>query len=165
MDNPKVKVRHTKKTGRGVFALRPIRKGEIIAIFDGPIYDADHEPWTKEQLTYTIQFAKDKWRDSKGLARYLNHSCDPNCGIKGLSKVVAMRAIAAGDEVTWDYEMTEKSWWMKMKCRCGSPICRGTIGSYARMPRAIRKKYKGYISSWLTSIPTERKRSIDSGRR
>ena len=89
------------------------------------------------------------WRDSRGIARFVNHSCDPNCGIKRRFDIVAMRPIAAGEQITWDYEMTEKSWWMKMKCCCGLPICRKRIGSYSRMPKHIRLKYKGYISRWL----------------
>ncbi|MGE3681795.1 MAG: SET domain-containing protein [Bdellovibrionales bacterium] len=149
MDNPKVSLRRTKRYGRAVFANKPIRKGEVIAVYDGEIYDNDFDDWTDDLYDHTIQFDKDKWRDSKGLARYINHSCDPNCGIRDLFKVVAMRSIAAGEEITWDYEMTEKNPDWKMKCRCGSPLCRRIIGNYTNMPRKIRKKYEGYISSWL----------------
>ena len=150
MDNRKIVVRNTKKYGRGVYAKAPIRKGEKIAAFDGNIYDDNFEPWTQDLLTHTIQFGPRIWRDSKGCARYINHSCEPNCGIKGLFTVVAMRSIEKGEQITWDYEMTEKSDWWKMKCRCGSPDCRKVIGNYKNMPKAIRKKYKGYISEWLT---------------
>lgn len=150
MDNPKVSLKKTKKYGKGVFADQPIRKGEIIAVFDGPIYGDDFEDWTKDLQTHTIQIGKAKWRDSKGLARYINHSCDPNCGIRGLYKVVAMRKIEKGEQITWDYEMTEKSDWWRMKCKCGSPLCRKVIGNYSNMPRKVRQKYKGYISDWLT---------------
>jgi SET domain-containing protein len=153
MDNPKVVVKKTQKYGRAVFAKANIRKGEVIAVFDGPILDDDFEPWTEDLLNHAIQFDKAKWRDSKGCARFINHSCEPNCGIKKLFKVVAMRAIRKGEEITWDYEMTEKSKWWKMKCRCGSPICRKTIGNYLNMPKKIREKYHGYISEWLTRKP------------
>ncbi len=150
MDNPKVRVRRTRKYGMGVFAIADIRKGEVIAVFDGPIYDGSFDAWTDDLLQHTMQFDTTKWRDSTGLARSINHSCDPNCGIKKLFQVVAMRPIAAGEEITWDYEMTERSWWWRMKCRCGSPECRRVIGSYSRMPARVRRRYKGYISSWLT---------------
>ena len=155
MDNPKVIVVKTKKYGKGVFADKLIKKGEIVATFDGKIYDDDFDDWTPDLLNHTIQFAKAKWRDSKGVARYLNHSCDPNCGIKKLFKVVAMRDIQPGEEITWDYEMTEKSDWWKLKCKCGTPICRKVIGNYRNMPRKIRQKYQGYISDWL--LPSQRK--------
>lgn len=150
MDNPKIVTVQTKKYGKGVFAIKPIRKGEVIAIFDGKIYDDEFDGWTKDLLNHAIQFGQACWRDSKGAARYINHSCDPNCGIKKLFKIVAMRPIQPGEEITWDYEMTEKSDWWKLKCKCGSPICRKVIGNYRNMPKKIREKYKGYISEWLT---------------
>ncbi|MBX2994150.1 MAG: SET domain-containing protein [Bdellovibrionaceae bacterium] len=149
-DNPKAVVRRTRKYGRAVFAREDIRKGETIAVFDGPVLDDDFEPWTDDLRNHTIQVGPTEWRDSKGFARYLNHSCDPNCGIKNRNRVVAMRPIQAGEEITWDYEMTEKNDWWKMKCRCGSDLCRKQIGNYRNMPRKIREKYKGYISDWLT---------------
>lgn len=149
MDSKKVVIRNTKKYGHGVFARERIRKGTVIAAFDGSILDDDFDGWNKDLNNHAIQFAKNKWRDSKGIARLINHSCDPNCGIKNYFKIVAMRTIEKGEQITWDYEMTEKSWWWSLKCRCGSPICRKRIGNYARLPLSIRRKYKGYISEWL----------------
>lgn len=149
MDNRKVALRRTKKFGKGVFAKSPIIKGELIAKFDGTIYDDDFEEWTRDLQNHTIQVGRSRWRDSKGLARFINHSCDPNCGIKGLYNVVAMRDIKKGEQITWDYEMTEKSDWWRMRCKCGSPLCRKWIGNYKNMPKKIRQKYKGFISRWL----------------
>ncbi len=148
-DSPKVRVRRTKKLGRAVFAIKPIRKGEVVAMFDGPILDEEFDDWNDDVLSHAIQFEKEKWRDSVGIARWINHSCDPNCGIKELFKIVAMRTIAPGEQITWDYEMTEKSWWWRMKCQCGSPLCRKRIGHYKNLPAATRKKYAGFISEWL----------------
>ena len=156
MDNPKVTVRRTKKFGRGVFATKKIKKGEVIAIFDGEFLDDDFDDWSEDILNHAIQFAKSGFRDSKGIARYVNHSCEPNCGIKDYFKIVAMRHILPGEHVTWDYEMTERSSWWKMKCACGSVICRKIIGNYTNMPRAIRKKYAGFISPWLLGKPLRR---------
>lgn len=154
MDNPKVTVRRTRRYGRGVFATSPLRKGEVIAAFDGRFYDDDFDEWTEDLLNHTIQCGRALWRDSRGCARYINHSCDPNCGIRGKYKVVAMRDIAKGEQITWDYEMTEKSDWWRMRCKCGSPLCRKRIGDYRRMPRSIRRKYRGFISEWL--VPKRR---------
>jgi len=150
MDNPKLKLRQTKKFGKAVFAKENIKKKELIAEFDGPIYDEDFDGWTRDLQNHTIQCGEERWRDSKGLARFINHSCDPHCGIKGLYKVVAVRNIKKGEQITWDYEMTEESDWWKLRCKCGSPLCRKWIGNHANMPQAIRDKYKGFISRWLT---------------
>ncbi len=148
MDNAKVKVKRTKKYGRGVYAIKKIRKGEVIASFDGPIYTGrDH--WTTDMYNHSIQFAPNKWRDSKGVARLINHSCEPNCGIKRLFDVVAMRTIQPGEQITWDYEMTEKNPDWRLRCKCGLSQCRKIIGNYRNLPFAIRKKYGTYISLWL----------------
>lgn len=157
MDSPKITLKETKKFGKGVFARSNIKKGELVASFDGKKYDDDFEDWTKDLQTHTIQFAKTKWRDSKGIARYINHSCDPNCGIKRLFDVVAMRDIKKGEQITWDYEMTEKSDWFRMKCKCGSQLCRKVIGNYKNMPLDVRKRYKGFISKWLLPKPRKKK--------
>jgi len=148
-DSHKIILRKTKKYGYGVFSKERIRKGHTVAVFDGKIYDDNFEHWTKDLLNHAIQIAQDKWRDSKGVARYINHSCDPNCGIRGLNKVVAMRTIEPGEEITWDYEMTEASDWWMLKCKCGSLNCRRVIGNFHNMPRSVRRRYRGYISTWL----------------
>ncbi len=150
MDNAKAAVRRTRKFGKAVFAVEKIRKGEVIAEFDGLDIDDHYEPWTDDLFEHAIQYAKAAWRDSIGIARLLNHSCDPNCGIKELFKIVSMRDIDAGEQITWDYEMTEKNPWYKLKCKCGSPKCRKVIGHYRNMPRSVRKRYAGYISEWIT---------------
>ncbi|MCC6138528.1 MAG: SET domain-containing protein-lysine N-methyltransferase [Bdellovibrionaceae bacterium] len=147
-DSKKVVVRKN-KFGRAVFAKRTIYKNEIVAVFDGPIYDDLFDGWTDDLLNHTIQIGPALWRDSTGIARLINHSCDPNCGIKNYIQVVAMRTILPGEEIFWDYEMTEKNPWWKMRCGCGSPLCRKTIGNYKNMPKAVREKYKGFISKWL----------------
>ena len=156
MDNPKIELRQTRRYGRGVYATQALRKGEIVSVFDGRILDNKFDGWTKDLLNHTIQIGRSEWRDSTGLGRYFNHSCEPNCGIRGRFKLVTMRAVKAGEELTWDYEMTEKSWWWRMDCRCGTKGCRKRIGNYRNLPEAIRRKYKGYISTWLEPRPNVR---------
>lgn len=148
-DHPSLIVFDTKIFGKAVFTKKFIPAGEKISEFDGPIYDNDFEDWTEDLQNHCIQIGPETWRDSKGYARYINHSCDPNCGIRGLTEIIAMRDIHAGEEITWDYEMTEKSDWWKMKCQCGSPYCRKKIGNYDHMPNFIRNRYGKFISEWL----------------
>lgn len=148
-DNLKVIVKQA-KFGKGLFADEAIKKDEIIAEFDGQIYEDQKYDGTNNEIEdHIVQFTKDKWRDSNGNARFINHSCEPNCGVKNLFQIVAMRDISAGEELTWDYEMTE-NWFWRMECRCGTPSCRKIIGAFDNMPREVREKYKGYISEWLT---------------
>ncbi len=60
-----------------------------------------------------------------------------------------MRPIESGEEITFEYEMTEDSLWWRMECRCGTPSCRKLIESYRNMPAEIKARYKGFISEWL----------------
>lgn len=149
MDNPKTTVRRTKKFGRGVFAKRKIFKGEEIAAFDGPIFTEAYQHWTEDLYSHAIQIDKHTWRDSNGIARLINHSCNPNAGIKRRTHIVAMRDIDVGEQVTWDYDMSEQNPDWKMRCRCGHKDCRKWIGKFKKLPLSLRKKYRGYISSWL----------------
>ena len=150
IDNPKMELKETVK-GRGLFAKELINTGEFISEFDGEIYIGEKEEgWNEDIINHAIQFEPDRWKDSNSLARCANHSCEANCGIKELFKLIAMRDILPGEEITWDYEMTEagtSDWYLD--CKCNSINCRGKIGSYRNLPKEFREKYKGFISEWL----------------
>lgn len=148
-DSPKIEARKTKTQGLGIFVVENIKKGEKLSSFDGRVYSSRSILWNEDLYNHCIQFEKKKWRDSKGIARLLNRSCEPNCGVKNFFDVVAMRDIKKGEEITWDYEMTEDHPYWRMKCTCGTKSCRKVIGAYSNMPDATRKKYKGFISEWL----------------
>ncbi|MDP2632186.1 MAG: SET domain-containing protein [Candidatus Curtissbacteria bacterium] len=148
MDNPKVTL-GTNRFGKCIIANSDINKDEVIAEFDGEIFEAERaNDLPKDIADHVIQFEEHKWRDSKGIARYLNHSCSPNCGLNGLFALVAMQDIKKGEELTWDYDMSEDSDW-RMACLCGSHQCKKIIGAFRLMLQDIREKYKGYISNWL----------------
>jgi SET domain-containing protein len=153
--NPKVVV-GASKFGRGLFAVADILKDETVAEFDGEIYTAEtasklpNDPPLFVQ-DHAVQFSDTQYRYSK-YGVLINHSCDPNCGIKGKGasfRLVAMKPIGKGEELTYDYEMTEDSDWQMEECQCGSPSCRKTIGAYKNTPLEIRRRYKGYIADYL----------------
>lgn len=150
MKNSKVIVKETKKIGKGLFALENIKKDGMIADFSGgKIYKAQKaSDLPKDVADHAIEFGENEWIDTPEEGRFLNHSCDPNCGVRGKFQIVAMRDIEKGEELTFDYEMTEDSDW-SMQCKCGSKICRKIIGAYKNMPESVRQKYEGYISDWL----------------
>lgn len=156
MENKKVIIKETEKYGKAVFAKANVKKGEVIGVFNGKVYEAERAMLLPDVPPlragrHAVQFEKNKWRDGKvrGVARYIAHSCDPNCGIKNLFEVVAMRDIEKGEEITWDYAMTENSDF-RMECKCGAKCCRKVVGAYSMLTPKFRKKYKGYISEWLT---------------
>lgn len=147
MDNVVVK---DAKFGKGLFAARDIKKDEVVADFSGgKTYKAEKISDLPEEVAdHAVQFGEHEWIDTETNGRFINHSCEPNCGIKGKFKVVALRDIKKGEEIKTDYEMHEDADW-RMNCECGTKSCRKVIGAYKNMPESIRKKYKGYISDWL----------------
>lgn len=150
MDNPKV-ILGQNKFGKCLIAAEGMLRGEVIAKFDGEIFKAEKcTDLPTDIADHAIQIDEHHWQESSGNARYINHSCDPNCGVSGLNTIVAMRDIKKDEELTWDYDMTEDSDW-RMECQCGSPICRKTIGAFSLVPEHIRAKYKDYISDWLVN--------------
>ncbi len=153
MHNHKVKVIDGHRFGKGVLAIEDIAKGEVIAEFDGNFYIAEKATLLPNEApdfvrNHGIQYGETQYRSGISFASFVNHSCDPNCGIKDLFKIVAMRKIPKGEEITWDYEMSEDSDW-RMECECGSDNCRKVIGAYKNLPHEVKKKYKGFISEWL----------------
>ena len=138
---------------KGLFAIADIKKGEIIDRWEGEIYevqepaDVPNDPplYVKD---HALQFAENKYRDTEGVGRYINHSCDPNCGFRDTFTLVTMLDIKRGEELTFDYETTEDGD-LRMECKCGSKNCRKVIGAYRNMPREVRKRHKEYISPYL----------------
>ena len=132
MDHACVEVRDTGKYGLALFAAGPIRKDEVVVEFDGEIFEADRASLLPNNppdylQDHVIQIGQTSYRGSIGVATYLSHSCEPNCGYRGTCQIVAMRDIEEGEELSFDYAMSEDSDW-RLDCDCGSAHCRG--GNY-----------------------------------
>ena len=80
---------------------------------------------------------------------HLNHSCEPNVGIRGEITFVAMRDIRSDEELSFDYAMTDDEPDIDMQCNCGAPDCRRVItGSDWKRPD-LQRRYEGYFSAYL----------------
>ena len=79
---------------------------------------------------------------------HLNHSCDPNVGVRGQITFVAMREVSPGSELTIDYAMIDGDPSELMQCSCGTPDCRKITGNDWRLPE-LRRKYNGYFSRYI----------------
>jgi len=138
-------VRDSAIHGRGVFAARPIRNKQTIIEYRGerttwdeantrPLSDPDNPH-------HTFLFGLDDGRvidaDVGGnAARWINHSCRPNCETYEDEDdrvfIAARRAIARGEELTYDYQLDWQGRLSKKEreayvCRCGARGCRGTM--------------------------------------
>lgn len=77
-----------------------------------------------------------------------NHSCNPNCGFNGSIKLVSLRNIKKGEELTFDYAFCE-SLIREFKCNCGSKNCRKVIRSTDWKLKDLQEKYINYFSPYL----------------
>lgn len=142
--NPYFELRTSDIQGTGAFATRTIRKGTRIIEYLG-----QHISWRTADKRYddekmnrhhTFLFTVDDKTCIDAAvngndARFINHSCDPNCEAINHRKrifIEAIRTIPAGTELVYDYQYERTDDHSPederfYKCRCGSPKCRGTI--------------------------------------
>jgi hypothetical protein len=137
---------------RGAFALEPIAKGELIAVFGGDVYDwAALQALSPATRSLSLQVADGLFLVSAkpGAGDYLNHSCNPNAGLSGQICLVAMRDIAAGEEIRFDYAMCDSLPYDEFKCSCGEPNCRGRVSGDDWKIGELQERYAGYFSPYL----------------
>ena len=91
------------------------------------------------------------WIYPIGIDMYVNHSCDPNTGIKGKVTFVALRNIKKDEEITFDYSISEDSLW-EMPCNCGAKNCRKIVGGIKTLPEKTYKKYLPYIPKYFQKV-------------
>src|SRR5258706_14882010 len=108
--SPKLEVRRNLgKGGLGVFARQPIPAGEVVTIWGGRIISADQFDEVPPELQHSIvQIEEDFYTLTAGELEpvdYTNHSCNANVGLRRQIVLVAMRPIAAGEEVCFDHAM------------------------------------------------------------
>ena len=81
----------------------------------------------------------------------LNHSCNPNLGIRGDIVFIAMRDIHPEEELTVDYAMMDNVT-SHFACICGSQKCRKEISGKDWQKKIIQDQYRGYFSSYIASL-------------
>lgn len=142
--SPLVQARNSPIHGRGVYAVAPIRKGTRILEYLGERIshaEADRRYARKKKDDgHTFLFiASNRTVIDAGVngndARFINHSCNPNCEtVIENSRVFidAIRHIKPGEELGYDYQLTWESTDDPLElalyaCRCGAKRCRGTM--------------------------------------
>jgi len=150
-----VKGRPSGIEGRGLVAVAPIAVGEIVAIKGGHIVDSDTLAGLPERLRNSdVQIADDfhlaavEEAEYEPVMLFINHSCEPNVGFAGNIVLVAMRDVAAGEELTTDYALFDDTD-DPMTCNCGTPSCRGTISGRDWQRPELQRRYGGYFSWYL----------------
>ena len=130
--------------GSGVFATRRIRAGRRLIAYLGEILteaevDARYRgPGADDPHTMLFHVEGDRYVDASvngNDARFINHSCDPNCEPEvsnGSIWIRAIKNIQPGVELSYDYSLEiEKGASRKRRsqyaCHCGARKCRGTL--------------------------------------
>ncbi len=137
-----IEVRTSAIDRRGIFATQPIKKGTHILEYEGEwITKEEGEKRCDEHIQLAASdpsradvliFDYDETWDIDGsvdwnTAKYLNHSCEPNCeavDYEGSIWFKAVRDIQPGEEITFDYGYDE-SMFDGSRCKCQSPKCIG----------------------------------------
>jgi SET domain-containing protein len=131
----------------GCYTTTAIRKGARVAEYTGPLLtraEAD-AAYKASRITYLFGLGDGSMViDGKCTAMYINHSCDPNCETverDGRVWVMAIRNIAAGEELTYDYCLYDGDE-DEALCNCRTASCRGTMYSEEEVKRrkAVAKK-------------------------
>lgn len=125
----------------GCYTTAPIRKGTRVVEYTGPRIPKDvaDEKYENSPTTYLFGVGDGSMViDGHGTAMFINHSCDPNCEteeIDGRVWIMAIRNIAAGEELTYDYFLYDGDD-DEARCNCGSRNCRKSMYS----PEEIRRR-------------------------
>lgn len=156
----KIIARHSAIHGNGVFAVAPIARGERIVEYRGARrthaeVDAGDTGGASSGHTFLFTLNDEYVIDANyrgGVARWINHSCEPNCEAlleehegddrsKDRVFIDAIKDIEAGEELVYNYGITlAEAHTPRMKriwaCHCGADNCTGTLLQPKRKPKA-----------------------------
>lgn len=136
--------------GDGVRATRAFAVGETVMVgfLVGSLTGND---------SHATQVGPDTWARHGGLGPIVNHSCDPNCGVRlnatHAFDFVARSPIPAGDEVTFDYAMCNFTIdHFPTICLCGADACRVTVTGWKDLSDDRKADYGELTAPYLRQM-------------
>ena len=146
-----------------MFATQPVHPGEtVLEIDDSRAVDEWHPLGHSDDRRHCDYLEGGKVVLMQPPERHINHSCDPNTFVRavgGRRLVVARRAIAPGEEITYDYSINSSGdtvW----DCSCGAPRCRRRVHSdFFHLPVELQREYLPLLDAWF-----RRERAADVAR-
>ncbi len=122
-------VGNSKIEGRGLIAGEDIPAGTHITRIKGPAKFKVNKS-KRDALSHPdwVGVKKNIWIDPLRPHKFLNHSCNPSAGMKGIT-LIAIRDIKEGEEITVDYSTFEGDHRWEMACACNHDNCRKIIRS------------------------------------
>jgi hypothetical protein len=151
--SPLAQARPAGGKGWGSYALEPIAKGTTVAAFGGFVAPRTVlETFDADRQARSIQIDEDLFLISAPAPEpgdMLNHSCEPSCGLMGAAILVALRDLAPGEELTFDYAMCDGTDYDEFVCQCGVETCRGVVTGRDWLNPELQRKYDGWFSPYL----------------
>jgi uncharacterized protein len=144
--------------GDGVLATRAFAAGETVMV--GFLVGA---PTGND--SHATQVGPGRWARHGGLGPKVNHSCDPNCGVRlndgQAFDFVARQPIGAGQELTFDYAMRNFTIdHFPTVCLCGAARCRGSITGWKDLPAARKADYGELVAPYVRTMDHEARRAL-----
>jgi len=137
-------IRRSQIHADGVYTTRSIRKRSLVAEYTGARLTGGQadDLYEHSPRTYLFGLADGEHViDGDSVAAFINHSCEPNCEaeeIRGRVFIRAIRNIAAGEELAYDYNLYDGDPGDRAPCFCRARKCRGSM--YSKAELAKRKK-------------------------
>jgi hypothetical protein len=161
--SPKLEVRaEPEKGGFGVYAIEAVAAGEVVSVWGGYIVNTEQLATLPHDVQqHSVQIEEGLYSATIGgaeTADFINHSCDPNLGLRGQITLVALRDIEVGEEVCFDYATTDCTPYDEFECRCGSAACRGTVrGDDWKLPELgqVRELFLPYLQRRIDRLAQE----------
>ena len=152
------------RTGLGLFATRPIRKRARIAEYKGPLLTTKQANKIEASGNRYLYEINSRWTidgtPRSNLARYANHSCNPNASttvVKRRVFIFALRAIKPDEEIVYDYGIDYlKNVIGRSNCKCSR--CRRRRAKKARERRALMKRRVARLAGKRRSMHLARQR-------
>jgi len=149
----KVEIRESTTHKKGMHAKKNIRKGEVVFIKGGHILKKDQiyssGPINSYHPIEDYYFIAAKHADEEeDIKLYINHSCLPNCGLRGEITFVAIRDIEANEQLSIDYAFLDNEEY-SFKCECGESCCRSVVTGRDWKIKEIQERYFKFFAEYL----------------
>lgn len=149
------------KTGLGLYTEEEIAKGACVIEYKGPQLTAEQEAKSRSKYLFEVNARKTidgtpRWNT----ARYINHSCRPNCEpniYKGRVYIHTLRRIKPGEELNYDYGKNYFNEYLKDICRC--PKCEPEKKPAAKKAKKVVAKAKAVTKAKTTGAKNSRARA------
>lgn len=142
-------IRDADVKGEGMFLTEPVQAGSVVFIARGPVEFGHFEESDCYLYPDWYSVGRDIWIDIQYPYIKINHSCNPNLGIDGVRCFVALRDIQAGEELTFDYSITDDEEDWVMHCSCKETACRNEVRAIQHTPVAALKQSLPYIPPYF----------------